>query len=425
MKEEMKEIEKYFLRVRGNKIKDSPKIFKKAYEFIEPEIARYFEYYPYFREIESAQDSVVEVGNKKIYMFGSNSYLGLTNHPKIKEAAKKAIEKYGTGCVGSRFLNGNLKIHRELEEKLAEFVGKEEALVFSTGFLANSGVISSLVKRGEYLILDKKDHASIYEGSRVVKANGGEVIRFEHNSPSSLEEIIKNIMKKDEDSSALVVIEGVYSMEGDIANLPKILEVCKKYKVGLMLDDAHGIGVLGKEGKGTADYFNLTNEVDIIMGTFSKSFASQGGFVASSHEIIDYLKHLSTSSIFTAALSPSNTATVIAALDLIKEEPYRIEMLWENTKRMKEGLKNLHLDTGKSETPIIPLYVKDMKKTFLLCKKLFEENIFVNPVISPAVRIGEEMIRISMMATHTKEQIDFVLEKIDKISKELDVPRLK
>lgn len=371
--------------------------------------------YPYFRTIESEQGTVVKIQGKDVLMFGSNSYLGLTNHPKLKEASKKAVDKYGSGCAGSRFLNGTLDLHLELEEKLADFVGKESALVFSTGFQVNLGVISSIPGRHDYIILDELDHACIIDGARLSFAK---VLKYKHNDMESLEKVLQ---KTEPDKIKLIVTDGVFSMEGDIARLPKMVELAEKYKANIMVDDAHGLGVLGNLGRGTADHFGLTDKVDLIMGTFSKSLASIGGFVAADSDTINYLKHNARSLIFSASIAPANAASVIAAIDLIKQEPERLENLWKNTEHAMKGFRAAGFDIGHTETPIIPLYVRDDYKTFNLTKMLLEEGIFVNPVVSPAVPSTSSLIRFSLMATHTTEQIDIAVDKITEIAKKLDI----
>jgi 8-amino-7-oxononanoate synthase len=371
--------------------------------------------YPYFREISSAQDTVVTMGGKQVLMFGSNSYLGLTNHPEIKRAAAEAVETYGTGCSGSRFLNGNLDIHRILEEELAELTGKPKALIYSTGFQANLGTISAFVSKGEYVVTDQYDHASIIDGCRL---SYGKKVKFRHNDMSELDRVLGLLP---EGAGSLVVVDGVYSMEGDIAPLPAVAEACDRHHAALMVDDAHGIGVLGPDGAGTAAHFGLTDRVDIIMGTFSKSLASLGGFIASDDNTVEFLKHTSRELIFSASMPPSNVAAVRAAIAIMKREPERQGKLWENTRRMRRGLGDLGFNTGKSETPIIPVHIGESVATFRLCTDLQEEGVFVNPVVAPAVPEGEGIIRISLMATHTDEQIDFALAKLEKVARAIHV----
>lgn len=371
--------------------------------------------YPFFRTIESEQDTVVSINGKDVLMFGSNSYLGLTNHPKLKEASKKAIDKYGSGCAGSRFLNGTLDLHIELEDKLADYVGKEGALVFSTGFQVNLGVISSIPGRHDYIIIDELDHACIIDGSRLSFAK---VLKYRHNDMESLEKVLS---KCEPDKIKLIAIDGVFSMEGDLAKLPEISKLAKKYKANIMVDDAHGLGVMGPLGRGTAAHFGLTDDVDLIMGTFSKSLASIGGFIAADNDTINYLKHNARSLIFSASIAPANAASVIAAIELIQEEPERIDRVWENTRYALKALNEAGFDTGHTETPIIPIYIRDDFKTFKLTKMLLEDGVFVNPVVSPAVASTSSLIRFSLMATHTKAQIDEAIEKIIRVAKKLDI----
>jgi 8-amino-7-oxononanoate synthase len=385
---------------------DKVKAFKTASQLRELGI------YPYFRVISSAQDTEVMIGNKKVLMLGSNSYLGLTNHPKIKEAARAAVEKYGTGCAGSRFLNGTLDIHLELENTLARLVNKEAVLLYSTGFQVNLGVISAMVGKGEYILGDKSNHASIVEGCLL---SPGKFLRFAHKDMAALESRLQGM---DPVAGKLIVVDGVFSMEGDIIQLPELCRIASQYGAAVFVDDAHSIGVLGKNGAGTANHFGLTDQVHFIMGTFSKSLASLGGFIASDPETIDYLKHHSRPLIFSASMSPANAAAVLAAVNIMIAEPERISQLWRNTNRMKAGLLHLGFEIGNSETPILPLYCHDLMVAFNLCRRLHEEGVFVNPVVSPAVAPGQELIRISLMATHTEKQIDFALDKIGKVGKE-------
>ncbi|BEG63588.1 serine palmitoyltransferase [Coprobacter fastidiosus] len=380
-----------------------------------PQKAKALGVYPYFREIESDQDTEVIINGKKVLMFGSNSYLGLTNHPKIKEAAIAAIKKYGTGCAGSRFLNGTLDIHVELEKRLARFVGKEEAIIYSTGFQVNLGVISCLTGREDYIIWDELDHASIIEGRRLSFSTQ---LKFKHNDMASLEKVLKSCP---EDKVKLIVVDGVFSMEGDVANLPEIVALAKKYNAAIYVDEAHGIGVFGRQGRGTCDHFGVAQDVDLIMGTFSKSFASLGGFVATDSITANYLRHNSRSYIFSASITPASTAAVSAALDIMESEPERIEHLWEMTHYALDGFRNMGCEIGNTSTPIIPLFIRDNNKTFRITRELFDEGVFVNPVVSPAVPSDSTLIRFSLMATHTKEQLDFALDKIQKCFKRYDL----
>ena len=389
-------------------------LLDKCYQFKDADKVRALGYYPYFRVINSEQDTEVLVNGKKMLMLGSNSYLGLTNHPKVKEAAIEATKKYGTGCAGSRFLNGTLDIHIELEQKLAELVGKEASLVFATGYQANLGAISALVTKGEFVITDKLDHASIIDGC---KLSFGKMLRFNHNDMESLEKTLQRA----EGKNALIVVDGIFSMEGDIANLPEIVKLKKKYNISLMVDEAHAIGVLPKTGGGTAMYHSVTDETDVIMGTFSKSLASVGGFIAANAKVIDYLKHHARSLIFSASLPPASAGSVLAALEIMKQEPERIDKLWENTKYMAGNFRNMGYDIGISNTPIIPIHVGDMMNAFQMWKELALEGIFINPVVPPAVPPTDTLIRTSFMATHTKDQLDFALEKFEKIGKKLNL----
>jgi 8-amino-7-oxononanoate synthase len=388
-------------------------LFDKVGNFKEAARVRAAGLYPYFRTISSAQDSEVIIKGKKVLMLGSNSYLGLTNHPKIKEAAMAAIERYGTGCAGSRFLNGTLEIHLELEQALARLVNKEAALLFSTGFQVNLGVISTLVGKGEYVFVDKCDHASIVEGCRL---SLGQILRFPHKDMGALE---RRLQQVDPQAGKLIVVDGVFSMEGDVIQLPELCRLARQYGAAVMVDDAHAIGVLGEKGAGTASHFGLTDQVQLIMGTFSKSLASLGGFIASDAQTIDYLKHNSRPLIFSASMSPANAAAVIAALEIMESEPERIARLWHNAERLKQGLISLGFDLGVSTTPILPVYCRDTTLAFMFTKRLEEEGVFVNPVVTPGVPPGEELLRVSLMATHTDSQIDFALDKFSKVGKEL------
>ena len=371
--------------------------------------------YPYFRCIESEQDTEVQMSGKKVLMFGSNSYLGLTSHPKVIEAAVEATRKYGTGCAGSRFLNGTLDLHLQLEKELAEFVGKEDAIIYSTGFQVNLGVVSCVTGREDYIICDELDHASIVEGRRLSFST---VYKFRHNNMESLENELKKCRPE---SVKLIVVDGVFSMEGDIANLPEIVRLSKKYNASIMVDEAHGLGVLGDHGRGTCNHFGVTDDVDLIMGTFSKSLAAIGGFIAADKSVINYLRHNSRSYIFSASNTPAATAAARAALEIMKTEPQRLEHLWENTNYALKCFRDLGFEIGSTATPIIPLYVRDMEKTFLVTKMLFDEGVFVNPVVPPACSPNDTLIRFSLMATHTKEQIDIAVEKLFKCFKALDL----
>lgn len=371
--------------------------------------------YPYFRCIESEQDTEVVMGGRKVLMFGSNSYLGLTNHPKVIEAAIEATKKYGTGCAGSRFLNGTLDLHLELEKELADFVGKEEAIIYSTGFQVNLGVVSCVTGREDYIICDELDHASIVEGRRLSFSKG---LKFKHNDMDSLE---KTLQSCDPDKVKLIVVDGVFSMEGDIANLPEITRLAKKYNASVMVDEAHGLGVLGDHGRGTCNHFGVTDDVDLIMGTFSKSLAAIGGFIAADSTVINYLRHNSRSYIFSASNTPAATAAARAALHIMKTEPERIQHLWDITNYALDSFRTMGFEIGNTSTPIIPLYVRDMEKTFLVTKMLFDEGVFVNPVIPPACSPEDTLIRFSLMATHSKEQIDIAVDKLVKCFRQLGI----
>ena len=369
-------------------------------------------HYFFFRKLESPQDSEVMVNGKRVIMAGSNNYLGLTSHPRVKEAAIKAIEKFGSGCAGSRYLNGNLEIHDELEMKLARFFRKEAALVFATGYQTNLGAISALLGRNDVAIIDKYDHASIIDGCRL---SFGRVKKYRHNDMRDLE----RVLEATKDKGTLIIVDGVFSMEGDIADLPNIVKLAKAYGARVMVDDAHAIGVLGKGGRGTAEHFGLEDQVDLIMGTYSKSLAAIGGFVAGSTEVISFIKHIGRSMMFSASLPPSLVATVSTALDIIEEQPQLRIQLWKNTHKMLKGYKELGYDTGISETPIVPIIIGNSLKVYEMCKLLFENGIFVNPVVSPAVPPGRELLRTSYMATHTEEQLDKVLTTFEKVGKQL------
>ena len=391
------------------------KLRAKLAQYQEPQRVKALGVYPYFRAIESEQDTEVVMRGKKVLMFGSNSYLGLTNHPKIKEASIEAIRKYGTGCAGSPFLNGTLDIHIELEEKLADFVGNEKAIVYSTGFHTNIGVIPTIMGRGEHIIGDELNHASIVEGRRLSFAT---YHKYKHNDMSSLEDVLKKIPYE---SVKLFVMDGVFSMEGDVADLPSIVKLADKYNASVYVDEAHSLGVFGKEGRGICNHFGLTDKVDLIMGTFSKSLATIGGFIATDADTINFLKHHSRSYIFSASISPAATASVIAALDIIKQEPERLKNLWEITNYSLSAFRNLGFEIGPTETPIIPLYIRDMDKTFMITQELYEQGIFVNPVIPPACSPNDTLIRFSLMATHTKAQIDEAVEKLTRIFRKYEI----
>ncbi|MFC1895582.1 aminotransferase class I/II-fold pyridoxal phosphate-dependent enzyme [Thermodesulfobacteriota bacterium] len=372
--------------------------------------------YPYFRPIVSEQDTEVILNTgRRVLMLGSNSYLGLTNHPEVKAAAIQAIERYGTGCAGSRFLNGTLDLHEELEHELARWVGKEDALLFSTGFQTNQGVIAPILGRHDHVILDVHDHASILDGARLSMAR---IHRYSHNNMETLAAILSRV---DHTAGILIVADGVFSMEGDIVRLPEVIALAERHEALVMIDDAHALGVLGNEGSGTASHFGLTDRIQFIMGTFSKSLASVGGFVASDAQTIEFLKHHSRPLIFSASMPPGSVAAALAALRIIRREPERIQKLWKNAEMMLTGLKSLGFDTGLSETPIIPVHMSDLLHLVLMCKRLEEEGVFVNPIIPPAVPPSDCLLRISVMATHTSSQMSFALDKMERVGKELGV----
>ena len=381
----------------------------KLAKYTEPQKAKAMGVYPYFRAISSEQDPEVIMDGKPVLMFGSNCYTGLVNHPKVKEAAIEAIRKYGTGCAGSPFLNGTLDLHKKLEQRLAEYIGKEDVMIYSTGFEVNLGVVSTLTGREDYVICDEQDHASIVDGRRLSFSTP---LKYKHNDMESLEQQLK---KCDPDKVKLIVSDSVFSMEGDVANIPEMVRLAKQYNATLMIDEAHGIGVFGRGGRGVVDHYGLTDDVDLIMGTFSKSFASLGGFIATDKEITNYLRHHSRSYIFTASITPASTAAALAAIDLMEEETERQEKLWELTHFALDGFRKLGIEIGHTSTPIIPLYVRDNYKTFAITRDLLNEGIFVNPVVSPAVAPHDTLIRFSLMATHTMEQVQTALEKIGKV----------
>lgn len=382
---------------------------EKLANYTAPQEAQAKGIYPYFRKIESEQDTEVVIDGRRVLMFGSNAYLGLTNHPRLKEAAIKATEKYGTGCAGSRFLNGTLDSHLALEQRLAQFVGKEDAIIFSTGFQVNLGVVSCLLGREDYIIWDELDHASIIEGIRLSFAK---TLKFRHNDMASLE---RRLAQCAPDKVKLIVVDGVFSMEGDICNLPEIVKLAERYNATLMVDEAHGLGVMGDHGRGVCNHFGLTDKVDLIMGTFSKSFASLGGFIAGDKTLINYLRHHARSYIFSASCTPASTAAAEAALDIMLEDPERLNKLWELTHYALDRFRTLGFEIGNTSTPIIPLFIRNNEATFCITRDVFEEGVFVNPVVSPAVAPEDTLIRFSLMATHTKEQLDFAIDKLHKV----------
>ena len=387
-------------------------IFEKCGEYTQAKEAMQAGFYPYFIPMTGNEGNVADFRGHRLIMCGSNNYLGLTTHPKVRQAAVEAIEKYGTSCTGSRFLNGTLEMHEQLEHELAEWVGKPAALVFSTGMQTNLGTISALVGRGDVVILDKDDHASIVDGARL---GWGEIKRFRHNDMGDLERVLSSLP---DEKGKLVIVDGLYSMGGDIAPLPEILPICRKYGARIMVDDAHAMGVLGG-GRGTAAHFGLTEEVDLIMSTFSKSFASLGGFVAGDEDVIHYIKHQARALIFSASIPPANAAAALAALQVMRSEPERIQRLTEIADRMRGAYQQIGFNTGASETPIIPIYIGDTMRTAMIWKALFDAGIFVNAVVSPAVPFGKDLLRTSYMATHTDDQLKTVLETFQQVGKQV------
>lgn len=390
-------------------------VFEKCANFNVARDLRAAGLYPYFQRIEASADTEVVIDGHRKVMVGSNNYMGLTHDPRIIEAAKQALDKYGSGNTGSRFLNGNLDLHDQLEEDLADFVGKEAALVFSTGYQTNLGSIGALIGRNDTVFLDKLDHACIQDGARL---GFGEIQRFRHADYEHLEKLLE---AADRGRGKMIVVDGVYSMEGDIADLPTLIPLAHKFGAAVMVDDAHSLGVLGPHGAGTAAHFDMTDEVDLITGTFSKSLASIGGFVAANAEVIDYLRNNARALIFSASMPPASVATVIKALEIIRAEPERQDRLWANTRRMMKELNAMGFDIGPTETPVIPILIGPMEKTFVLWRDLFDSGVFTNPVVPPAVPDGSCRLRTSYMATHTDEQLDFVLEQLERVGKKYGV----
>lgn len=387
-------------------------IFAKCHEYTEARIAQAAGLYPFFLPLEDTEGTEVVIDGRRILMIGSNNYLGLTTDPRVRQASIDAVHRYGTSCTGSRFLNGTLRLHKDLEARLAGFVGKEAALVFSTGYQVNLGVISGLVERDDVVVCDKDDHASIVDGCMLAL---GEMRRFAHNDLDHLERVLKGIDSK---SGTMVVVDGVYSMGGDLAPLPQMIPILKKYGARLMVDDAHSLGVMGG-GRGTAAHFGVSDDVDLIMGTFSKSFASLGGFIAGAEDVIHYVQHHARSLIFSASMPASNVAAVLAALDIMETEPERVQRLWQVTERMRAGLKALGFDMGPSVTPIIPIIVGDRERTLIAWKMCFEAGLYTNPVFAPAVPPDRGLLRTSYMATHTDEQIDRALNILGEVGREI------
>ena len=383
----------------------------KLAQYTAPQEAKAAGIYPYFRAISSEQDPEVIINGKKVLMFGSNCYTGLVNDPRIKEAAIEATRKYGTGCAGSPFLNGTLDLHKKLEHAIAEYIGKEDVMIYSTGFEVNLGVVECLTGPKDYILWDEQDHASIIEGLR---ASFSKSLKYRHNDMESLE---KQLQKCDLDRVKLIVSDAVFSMEGDVADVKKIVELAKKYNAAVMMDEAHGIGVFGEGGRGVCHAQGVADQVDLIMGTFSKSFASLGGFIATNKEVTNFLRHHSRSYIFTASITPASTAAALKALEIMQTEPERQKNLWDLTNFALEGIRQMGIEIGHTSTPIIPLFVRDNFKTFAITRDLLDEGVFVNPVVSPAVAPQDTLIRFSLMATHTKPQVEYALEKIEKVFK--------
>ena len=393
----------------------SKDLFEKVHSFTLAKEAMSRGIYPYFRALQNSEGVTATFEGREVIMLGSNNYLGLTTHPKVRQAAMDAIAKYGTSCTGSRFLNGTLELHHELERRLARFMGTEAALTFTTGYQVNVGTISALVGRGDYVIIDKDDHASIVDGCLMCY---GELKRFSHNDVSSLEKVLS---KLPEEAGKLVVVDGVYSMGGDIAPLPEIIAICKKYGARIMVDDAHGIGVTGPMGRGTAAHFGMLDQVDITMGTFSKSFASVGGFIAGNADVIHYIQHHARSLIFSASLPPANAATVLACLDIIEENPNIVDQLWHNANYMRSQLSELGFDVGQSNTPIIPIIIRDDLRTVLAWRALADSGVYTNPVLPPGVPANMSLLRTSYTATHTREHLDRALAIFADVADRLDL----
>ncbi|MBE7089613.1 MAG: aminotransferase class I/II-fold pyridoxal phosphate-dependent enzyme [Clostridiales bacterium] len=389
-------------------------LFKKCGNLENVKKAKEWNVYPYFHQLNSKQGPEVVMEGKDMIMIGSNNYLGLTSHPEVIEAGVKAIQQYGSGCSGSRFLNGTLNTHVELEKELADFLKKEDVVTFSTGFQSNLGIISAIAGRSDYILCDKENHASIYDGCRLSFAR---MLRYNHSDMEDLERQLKSIDTTN--SGILIVTDGVFSMSGEICKLPEIVALAKKYGARVMVDDAHGLGVLGEHGRGTAEHFGLEDEVDIYMGTFSKSLASLGGYMAASHEVCEYVRHVSRPFIFCASITPANVACARKALEILKREPERVKNLAKISNYMREGLKREGISIIDSTTPIIPIYTYSNKRTFLACKLLFERGVYVNPVISPATPVGMSLIRTSYTATHTEEQMDRALKQIKEVLEEV------
>jgi len=387
-------------------------LFDKCYNFTRADELKELQLYPYFKAIQSGADSEVVIDGQKLIMIGSNNYLGLTQDPRIKEAAIKAIQEFGSGCTGSRFLNGTLSLHVELEEKLAEFMNRDAALIYSTGFLTNLGTISTIAGKEDIIYTDRNNHACIVDGARLSFAR---VVKFKHNNMRDLERLLA---ASKADSGKLIVVDGVFSMEGTLTDLVGLVEVAKKYGARVMVDDAHSVGVFGENGRGTAEHLGVEKDVDITMGTFSKSFASLGGYIVGDTKVIDYLKHHARALIFSASIPPANAAVALKALEIIRAEPERREKLWQNIRKMQRGFKELGFETCGSESPVIPIVIGEIEDTFVFWRKLFDNGVFTNPAIPPAVPQGRSLIRTSYMATHTDEELNIVLDIFERLGRE-------
>lgn len=391
-------------------------LFKKCFDFTRADDIKAMGVYPYFRPIEENEGPVVQIEGRKIVMAGSNNYLGLTAHPKVKEAAIKAIEKYGTGCSGSRYLTGTLDLHVELEERLAKFFGTEAVLLYSTGYQTAQGIIAALVQHGEYVISDKDNHACIVAGQIMARGAMAELVRYKHNDMNDLERVLKKVPLE---AGKLIVSDGVFSTGGEIVDLPTLVDLARKYNARVLIDDAHAVGVIGKGGRGTASEFNLENEVDLTMGTFSKTFASLGGFVAGKERVINYLKHHSSALIFSASPTPASVAAALAALDILEEEPWRVQKLINNANKIRTELAAAGFNVLEGRTAIVPVIVGDDNLAFKMWRRLFDEGVFVNVFISPGVPQGRQMMRTSYMSTHEDEHLDYIINTFKKVGKEL------
>jgi 8-amino-7-oxononanoate synthase len=397
---------------------ERPDLFQRCRNYTRHIEAEKSGLYPYFKAIESGADSEVVINGQKMIMIGSNNYLGLTMHPKVKEAAKNAIDKFGSGCTGSRFLNGTLSLHEELEHRLAKFMNKERCLLFSTGFQTNLGVISTIAGKDDIILCDRMNHASIIDGCRL---SFGRTYKFKHNDMADLERLLTSVDVEENTGATLTITEGVYSMEGDLGNLPGIIALKRKFGYRIMLDDAHGVGVFGPHGRGAAEHFGVEEETDLIMGTFSKSFASLGGFVVGDAQVLDYIKHHARSLIFSASMPPASVATVLAVLDVVENESEHRERLWKNTRKMQKAFRELGFNIGGTQSPIIPIIVGDFERTLTFWKELFNAGVFVNPIVAPAVPSDLCLLRTSYMATHTDEVLDKVIDVMGAIGKKLGI----